>query len=163
MKEYKSPVDPLAARAIGMEEMLPLIREQLESGGCAILAVRGVSMLPFLKEGRDSVILSPIARPLKKQDIALYQRADGSCILHRIAAVGETYTCIGDAQFVFEKGVAESQMIALVTAIKRKERLIQIKNPICRFYVTFWSITRPTRYFLRRAMRKLRRLLLRKK
>lgn len=163
MKENKGSDRRPTARAVGMDEIVPLIRESLEANGCAIIPVRGVSMLPFLKEGRDSVVLAEVAKPPKKRDIVLYQRADGSYVLHRIASVGETYTCIGDAQFVFEKGIAPSQIIARVTAIRKNKRLIKVENPIRRLCVFFWSITRPVRGLYKRAVRKLRRLLSKKK
>ena len=162
MKKYKSPYAPIA-RAIGMDEMVPLMRESFAANGCAILPERGVSMLPFLKEGRDSVVLAEVAGALKKHDIVLYQRADGSYVLHRIASVGESYTCIGDAQFVFEKGIAPSRIIARVTAIRRHGRLIRAENFVYRLCVWLWSITRPMRHFMKRAVRKLRRMLLKKK
>ena len=163
MKENKGSDRRPTACAVGMDEIVPLIRESLEANVCAIIPVRGVSMLPFLKEGRDSVVLAEVAKPPKKRDIVLYQRADGSYVLHRIASVGETYTCIGDAQFVFEKEIESSQLIARVTAIKRNGRLSKVGNPIYRLSVWFWSITRPMRHFLKRAVRKLRRLLVKKK
>ena len=150
-------------RMVGMEEIMPLVREKLAMGGTATIPVRGVSMRPMLKEGRDSVVLSPIQGNLKKRDIALYQRADGSYILHRIADVCECYTCIGDAQFVFEKGIAPSQMIAVVTAIRRGMRTIPITHPIYRLYAVFWGASRPVRYFARRVKRKIYRIFVRRK
>ena len=143
---------------VGMDEIMPLVREKLALGGTATIPVRGVSMRPMLKEGRDSVVLSPIRGTLKKRDIALYQRADGSYILHRIAAVGECYTCIGDAQFVFEKGLVPSQMIAVVTAVRRGTRTIPITHPFYRLYAALWSASRPARHFARRVKRKLYRI-----
>lgn len=149
--------------AIEMEEIMPLVREKLTMGGTATIPVRGVSMLPMLREGRDSVVLSPIGRELKKRDIVLYQRTDGNYILHRIADVGECYTCIGDAQFVFERGIAPSQMIAVVTEVRRGKRQISISHPLYRLYAVVWEVSRPARRFVIRVKRKLCRMLAGKK
>ena len=160
MKKNKGKSFPSkGACAIGIDEMMPLVRERIAAGGNATIPVRGVSMRPMLKEGRDSVILSPIRVPLKAQDIVLYQRENGSYILHRIVAASETYTCIGDAQFVFEKGIAPSQMIAVVSAVRRGERILPITHPMYRLYAWLWSASRPMRRFFIRAVRKLGRML----
>ena len=159
MKKRKEQSTQPQAQAIGTDEMMPILRESIAAGGSVTIPVRGVSMLPILKEGRDSVILSPIEKDLRKRDIVLYQRADGSYILHRIARLGESYTCIGDAQFVFEKGIAPSQMIAVVTAIRRGEREIRVTDPFYRLGSALWCASRSLRYFAKRVKRKLCRML----
>ena len=159
MKKRKEQSVLPQAQAIGTDEMMLILRESIAAGGSVTIPVRGVSMLPILKEGRDSVVLSPIEKELGKRDIALYQRADGSYILHRIARFGESYTCIGDAQFVFEKGIAPSQMIAVVTAIRRGEREIRVTDPFYRLGSALWCASRSLRYFAKRVKRKLCRML----
>ena len=159
MKKRKEQRALPQAQAIGADEMMPILRESIAAGGSVTIPVRGVSMLPILKEGRDSVILSPIEKDLRKRDVVLYQRADGSYILHRIAQIGESYTCIGDAQFVFEKGIAYPQMIAVVTAIRRGDREIRVTAPIYRLCSALWCASRPLRHFAKRARRKLCRML----
>jgi len=48
--------------AFSLYDMEPIIREVLDSGGEFELAPRGTSMLPLIKEGRDTVTLvSPMA------------------------------------------------------------------------------------------------------
>ena len=142
---------------------MPLIREALDAGGNVEIPIRGVSMLPMLKEGRDSVILSPIKRKLKKHDIVLYLRSDGSYVLHRIAIAADNYSCIGDAQFVLERGILYSQMIAVAVAFRRGRRLVKVTNPLYRLYCVIWKTSRPVRHFLRRAKRKICRMFGRKK
>jgi hypothetical protein len=89
-----------------MEELMPLMKECLANGQSVTFSPHGVSMLPILREGRDTVTISAPPEKLKKYDIILYQRTNGKYVLHRIVGVGETYTCIGDNQFVLEKGIA---------------------------------------------------------
>ena len=84
-----------------MEDIMPLIREGLDAGRSVKIAPRGVSMLPMIRQGKDEVILSPPPPRLKKYDIPLYRRENGKYILHRVVKVGESYTCIGDNQFVY--------------------------------------------------------------
>ena len=82
-----------------LAELMPLICEKLEEGREVTFSPHGSSMLPLLKEGRDTVTLAKPAGKLKKYDIPLYRRENGQFVLHRVVRVGDTYTCIGDNQF----------------------------------------------------------------
>lgn len=142
---------------IELDSLMPIIREQLALGQSVRFSPRGVSMLPMLRQGIDSVTLSPLPPRLKKYDLPLYRRADGKYILHRIVEAGETYTCIGDNQFVCEPGVTHGQMIALVTEFFRNGRACRVDSPAYRLYCIFWHHTRPVRHFWRRGIGWLRR------
>ena len=146
-----------AEKQYRLEDLLPLIREGLESGKNVRFSPRGVSMLPMLRQGIDSVILSPVPEKLKKYDLPLYRRSSGQFVLHRIVGVGDTYTCIGDNQFDLEPGLRHDQMIALVTAFTRGNRLIRVDHPIYWLYCRFWHYSRPVRHLWRRGKGWLRR------
>lgn len=150
-------MDSLTERSVQLDQLMPLIREQLAAGKCVRFSPRGVSMLPMLRQGIDSVVLSPVPETLKKYDLPLYRRMDGRYLLHRIVQTGETYTCIGDNQFTYESGLSHSQMLALVTAFYRGERKWTVTSPMYRLYCIFWHHTRPVRHFWRRGMGWLRR------
>ena len=142
-----------------LDNLMPLFRERLAAGQKIQFSPRGVSMLPMLRQGKDSVVLSPLPEKLKKYDLPLYQRDDGKYILHRIVKTGETYTCIGDNQYRYEPGVRRDQMIALVTAFTRDGREISVNSPIYRLYCILWHHSRGLRYFLHRVVNRLRRML----
>jgi len=136
---------------------MPLIQEALSAGRNVKFSPRGISMLPMLHQGRDSVILSPLPEKLRKYDLPLYRRDDGHYVLHRVVKAGETYTCIGDNQFEYEPGLRHDQMIALVTAFTRGEREYSVTDWRYRLYCVLWHRIRPIYCFLRRAYRWLRR------
>ena len=140
-----------------LDALMPLIRERLEAGQTVRFSPMGISMLPMLRQGKDSVVLSPVPKKLKKYDLPLYRRPDGQYVLHRIAEVGDTYTCIGDNQFRMEPGVEHGQILALVTAFYRGERKWEVTSPLYRLYCCFWHYSRPLRRFWRRGMGWLRR------
>ena len=142
-----------------LNNLMPLFRERLAAGQKIQFLPRGVSMLPMLRQGIDSVILSPVPEKLKKYDLPLYQRDDGKYILHRIVEAGETYTCIGDNQYACERGLRHDQMIAVVTAFTRGKREISVTDPLYRIYCILWHHSRSARYFLIRVKNKLRRML----
>lgn len=155
-------MDSWNERTVRLDELMPLIREQLAEGKQVKFAPRGTSMLPMLRQGVDSVILSPLPDKLKKYDLPLYQRQNGQYVLHRVIKAGETYTCMGDNQFVPEHGLRHEQMIAVVTAFCRGERQIAVKSLSHRIYCRLWHYSRPVRHLWRRAVGWLRRHVLQK-
>lgn len=140
------------------EELLPLIRERIAEGESVRFPPRGTSMLPMIRQGVDNVVLSPLPEKLKKYDIPFYRRKDGQFVLHRIVKVGETYTCIGDNQFLLEPGVAYEQMIGVVTAFTRGDRQHSVREPGYWLYCRFWHYSRPLRRLWRGALWRLRRI-----
>jgi hypothetical protein len=114
-------------------------------------------MLPMLRQGIDSVVLSPVTGRLHKYDLPLYQRDSGKYVLHRVVEVGETYTCMGDNQFVREYGVRQEQLIAVVTAFYRGDRLWSVDALPYRFYCWCWCVSRPLRHIWRRGIDWLKR------
>ena len=97
----------MQSKEVQLEELMPIIRESLAAGNNVRFLPKGVSMLPMLRQGTDSVLLSPLPETLKKYDLPLYQRDNGQYVLHRIVKTGETYTCVGDNQFFWKPGCVE--------------------------------------------------------
>ena len=151
-------MDSLTEKQYRLEDLMPLIQEGLESGKTVRFSPRGVSMLPMLRQGVDNVILSPVPAKLKKYDLPLYRRSSGQFVLHRIIKAEETYTCMGDNQFSPEPGLRHDQMLALVTAFTRGDRLIPVTDSGYRLYCRFWHYSRPVRHLWRRGVAFLRRI-----
>ena len=143
--------------AVTMDDLVPLFRERLAAGQSVRFSPRGISMLPMLRQGIDTVTLSPAPETLKKYDLPLYQRPDGKYILHRIVKTGDTYTCAGDNQFTLEPGVRQDQIIAVVTAFSRGDREIPVTSLLYQMYCRIWHYSRPVRHFWRRGIGWLRR------
>ena len=156
-KKYISPKTAKNAVFVTTAEFMPIIEERISLGHSVELAVRGVSMLPLLKEGRDSVILSPIKGELQRYDIPLYRRNNGRYVIHRIVGISDSYTMAGDNQWVLEYGIDRSQIIAVVTAVKRNGRLIPIDGRKHRLYGKILHCTRGIRLLPARVRRKLSR------
>lgn len=136
----------MQTKKVRLEQILPVLQDRLDAGQSVRFSPRGISMLPMLRQGRDSVLLSPLPGKLKKYDLPLYRRDDGSFVLHRIVKVGKTYTCSGDNQYHMEHGVEDRHMIALVTAFYRDEREISVNALGYRIYCRFWHYTRLLRH-----------------
>ena len=123
---------------------------RMEAGQAVTIYPRGVSMLPTLKEGRDSVTLVAYKPPLTRFNIALFERTGGTFVLHRAVKVGKTYSFLGDAQYKEESGIRDEQIIAVVTSINRNGKELKLG--------LVYSLGVRIRYFFKRVKRRLRNL-----
>ena len=149
-----------AEHMIPEEELMPLIRERLAAGqSVRYLPFRGVSMLPMLRQGLDSVELSPLPEKLKKYDLPVYQYPSGKYVMHRVVRVlPDHYICLGDNTYAYEH-IRHEQMLGVVSAFKRGDKRIEVNAAGYRWYCRLWCASYPLRKLLKRAKALARRLL----
>lgn len=130
---------------------MPLIRERLAAGQrVRYLPFRGVSMLPMLRQGIDSVELAPLPVRLKKYDLPVYQYPSGKYVMHRVVAVKEDhYLCLGDNTYQYEH-ITHKQMLGVVSAFKRGQKRIEVDSLGYRIYSRLWVALYPLRKLYRR-------------
>ena len=150
-------MDSLHEVPCSLDELMPVIRESLSMGKSVRFSPRGTSMLPMLRQGVDSVRLSPAPSRLRKFDLPLYQRKNGQYVLHRVVKAGTEYTCMGDNQFVPEHGVRQEQVIGVVTEFYRGSRAVPTDALEYWIYCRLWCVLRPLRHLWRRAKGWIRR------
>ncbi len=126
---------------VSLNEMYPIICEQLESGGKVRFKPHGTSMLPTLRQGIDEVELTRPDGKLKKYDIAFYRRKNGQFVLHRILRIknDSSYIIRGDHQFQYEYGICDEDIIAVCSGIYRNGKYISANS--IPFYL--WAILGP--------------------
>lgn len=123
-------------------------KKELAAGKTVITYTKGVSMQPLLYEGKTSVVIKPLSRPLKKGDLPLYILADNRYVLHRIIKIeGNMVYTRGDNCISCEK-VPMERIIGIVTEIYRKGRTIKVTDRGYQCYVFFWNLIYPIRQFL---------------
>lgn len=145
---------------LSVDEYIPLVSEAVSGGGEFRLYPKGTSMLPLIRHGVDSVLLTAVNEP-KKNDIVLYRRENGQYVLHRIVKLdkGGSYSMCGDNQTVVEHGITRSQMIATVSVVYRGERAVSLSSLAYRSYAFAWSFvpTRVVGLFVFRVIRKIKK------
>ena len=111
---------------------------------------RGISMLPLIKQDRDSVTLVKAELPLKKHELAFYRRDNGQFVLHRVMKLEKDggYVMCGDNQTVLEYGINDSNVIAVVSEIYRGEKRLNTRSLTHKLYLVFWCCM-PLRKLLR--------------
>ncbi len=135
-------------RTMEPEVLIPQLLQLLQNTDAVPLVITGSSMTPFLVHGRDTVYLSKPGK-LHKGDMVLYRRRSGQYVLHRICKVPENqYWLLGDAQTVIEKDIRPQQILATVTALRRKGRLIKPGDFLWEFFRGPWLWLRPLRPLL---------------
>jgi hypothetical protein len=78
-------------------DILSQVGEMVKAGATVTLQVKGNSMLPFIVNERDSVVLAPVEGSLKPTDVVLALVDGGVYVLHRIIRVeGEEIWLRGD-------------------------------------------------------------------
>ncbi len=90
--------------------------DELENSGHVLLKVRGHSMFPFFRDGRDSAQLRPFitGEGLKKGDVALF-RFRGRYILHRcIGKRASAYIFRGDGNCKGTEWARPEDVLAVV-------------------------------------------------
>ena len=133
------------ANPISPAEALPRIMAALEAGRPCRLVVTGTSMLHFLRDKKDAVILTPVTAPIKRDDILFYLRSPQLCVLHRVWQVnpdGSLLLC-GDGQTALEP-VRREQVIARVSHI-----------PVLKVVTALWRRCFPIRPRLLALLRRL--------
>ncbi len=99
------------------------IEEILLSNGKYVGPTVGISMLPLLKNRRDTIVVSRKTERLKPLDVALYKRGD-AYILHRVLkVVNGGYIIRGDNCYA-DENVPESAVIGVLTEFFRKGKHI---------------------------------------
>lgn len=100
----------------------------LEEKGFLTFVPNGNSMWPFIKNRSQTVIIKNVEKPLKKFDVVLYKRADGSYVLHRIVDIdGDEIITQGDSQFYTEK-VATCDVVGVMTDFYKGKKLVDAND-----------------------------------
>ena len=134
--------------------------EEIRRNGTIIYTNVGDSMMPFIKQGRDVLVISKAEGKLKRYDVPLYKRDSGQYVLHRILKVRENdYVICGDNRCSREYGITDRHIIGVLTGIIRDGREIPVTDLKYRIYVHLWCDFFPVRAFIIRIRQFLKRRL----
>lgn len=134
------------------------VRDFINKNGYYCATVHGTSMLPLLKNHRDSVyVVTP--DKLKKYDVVLFERANDQLVLHRIMKVqGDVFYISGDNDITLEK-VAREQIIGKMTEFSVKDKEYTIQALWYKLYSRLWGFSNNTKrplLFLYKLPRKIK-------
>jgi hypothetical protein len=143
-------------RELDTQEYVSMLKELVEEGHQVSLLISGSSMLPFLIHHRDTIYFQKPDRELQVGDMVFYRRSNGKYVMHRICRIRpEGFYMIGDGQKEIEGPLNREQIFGLVTAVKRKGKLIQPGNFWWEFFARVWPRIIPLRGIISRIYSKL--------
>ena len=103
------------------------IEELLLTEGKYVGPTFGVSMLPMLKSGRDSVVIYPKKSRLSIYDVALYKRGD-DYVLHRVIGLTDSGYIIRGDNCYSDENVSEERVIGVLTEYFKKDKRIALTD-----------------------------------
>ena len=109
------------------------IEDIIEKEGYYISTSVGNSMLPFLRERKDTIVIQKRAQ-YKKFDVVLYKRK-GNYVLHRIIKVlPETFHIRGDNCY-YDEYVKHNEIIGVMVECYRGEKKVNLNSIFYKLYV----------------------------
>ncbi len=131
------------------EDFLPEVLRLVNEGHTVTLPLRGVSMRPFLEDGRDKALLTKARKP-KIGDPVLAIIDKRYYVLHRVVSIeGDKVTLLGDGNLTPER-CTMSDIVASVVGFYRKgsRQLDSVEGRKWKTYSWIWARLRPVRRWL---------------
>ena len=143
---------------ISAEDLFAEVQDVFQMDYEAEFTVTGNSMWPFMRHGRDQVVLQKCdVAQLRKMDIVLF-KIEEKYILHRITArKGDLIQTTGDKNCFRDPWVPASSVIGRVTKIKRKGKVLCLEKRRWKFLGAAWNLLFPIRTWVLKLWNLLRR------
>lgn len=141
------------SKTFSLEDILPVMKEQLEEGRTVSFIPKGKSMLPMLHGGEDMVLLKKPEGKLHLSDVAFYYRSEtDSYVIHRVVGFQKdgSYVMLGDNNVAKEYNIKPEDIIAVVVAFYRKGKMYEVTDFSYRLYCEYQFYTRPVRRVYRK-------------
>ena len=138
---------------VSLDELWPIMEEQISAGKTVRFGPKGTSMLPLLRQNIDSIVLAKAPEKLKKYDLPLYRRNDGHFVLHRVVGVDKDgYIMCGDNQSIYEHGITDGHILAIAVGMYRGDEYVPFEK---KSYIIY-SHRQVAKQARKRAVRKVR-------
>lgn len=96
------------------------VEEVIAEGRSVEMTVKGFSMRPLLRNGRDVVTLSPVAESDLREGMVVLFRHNGNYVLHRIRKIeGQRLTIEGDGNYRLREEAQRGDVVAVVSRVQK--------------------------------------------
>lgn len=145
---------------VTLDELWPVMEEQIKAGKTVIFAPKGVSMLPMLRQGIDKVELTQAPSRLQKYDVPLYRRKNGQFVLHRIIDISPdgSYVMCGDNQVGREHNITDDMILCVMKGFYRGDTYVSCDDPKYISYAKKRVRTQHRKWLLLKVKNKLLRI-----
>ena len=135
---------------VNNDEFFAQVLARLDEGLTATIPVKGYSMLPFIRGGKDLVVLEKATGDIVKDDIVLFHYG-GRYVMHRVLRTdGTRYDIQGDGVWLGHEYPVREQILAkAVSILKAGKKPMDPYTPGELRKVHLWQrLGRLRRYFL---------------
>ena len=120
------------------------VEQLLAEGKSVRIKAKGRSMEPFIRDGRDEIVLS--AGIQARKGCIILARTGECIVLHRVINIeGNAVTLMGDGNLYKTESCLREDIIAVATRIVRRGKEIDPECFMERFKARIWMIARPLR------------------
>lgn len=132
------------------EVFLPQVVALINEGHNVTITARGSSMMPFIHDGRDSLIFAKIEDKVRVGDAVLAEVSKGVFVCHRIVEInGRKVTLRGDGNIRgTESCTVEDVKALLVGVVRNGKTIILKKSKAWHVYSVLWPRLLPIRRYL---------------
>lgn len=128
------------------------VEQLLAEGKSVRIKAKGRSMEPFIRDGKDEIVLS--AGIQARKGCIILARTGESIVLHRVINIeGNAVTLMGDGNLYKTESCLREDIIAVATRIVRRGKEIDPECFMERFKARIWMVARPLRRPLLRIWR----------
>jgi len=130
------------------DELIPEIERLVESGTDVVFTPKGMSMLPFIRGDRDSVLLKKVTE-VGVGDIVLARLSGGNFVLHRIVALDDDKVILmGDGNIAGKESCMKKDLLAVAVKIMKGGKVIDCFSRSHRRRSRIWNSLLPFRRYL---------------
>ena len=138
----------MKTRTIPNEELIPEFGRLVQEGAEVVFRPKGMSMLPFIRGGKDSVALVK-AEGLKVGDIVLAKVRGGAFVLHRIdSMVDDVIVLMGDGNLAGKERCTADDVLAVAARILKDNREIDCRSARHMRRAMIWKRLKPLRRYM---------------
>lgn len=132
---------------VANDVFIPEIARLLASGSEVVFKPKGVSMLPFIRGGRDSVVLRA-PKDIMKGDIVL-AKVGNIYVLHRIIELSDSIvTLMGDGNIVGTETCSRNDILAVAERIINDKQDIVCRSESHQRKARLWRLLKPFRRYI---------------
>lgn len=138
-------------KIVDIHAYIPVLMDLVEQGETVCLPITGSSMVPFLVHGRDQIRFQKPDRPLRRGDLAFFQRPNGDYVMHRVCQITpQGCYFLGDNQQTIEGPIPTQRVFGLITQVCHKGKWIGPGDFWWDFFAGPWLTLRTCRPLLRK-------------
>jgi hypothetical protein len=129
--------------------MMAEISKLISEGSSVTITAKGYSMNPFIIHMEDQITLGPWRDDdIRKGTVALVRDTRGNYLIHRIIKrKGDKILLMGDGNVGIRETATTANIIAIMTAVTKKERTYHVTGMAWRLYSFIWALLRPVRRY----------------